>query len=216
MIRRSQKRMILILALAGIAAGLTCVWLVYIESRYSVQLSPRGELTVSRRTAANEQPPTVRQKEEYAVAAEAPRFLRISSIGVDARIVPVGKDAAGQIGAPTGIWDVGWYSASNRPGESGVSFIDGHISGPTLPAVFKDLHTLKMHDSIAIERGDGVRLQYQVESVAVRQLTDIDMDALLKTAVNGKPTLVLMTCGGEFNEQAYTYDQRVVVISTLL
>lgn len=215
--RRTHSRLILIcvLSCAGIA-GLAWLWLVYLQPRYSVRLTSQGEIAISRRTAADEQPPTAEQRQGYTVAAEAPRYLKIEKLGVNARVLPVGRSTLGEVAAPAGIWDVGWYDASARPGEAGVSFIDGHISGPTLPAVFKDLHALSHHDDIVVERGDGALLHYKVESVQVERLADIDMNALLTTVVDGKPTLVLMTCGGEFNEKSYTYDRRVVVISTLL
>lgn len=216
MLRGSLRRISISVAFACIGAVLVWAWVALLQPRYYIKVTPRAELSIGRRSAASEKSPTPEQKQGYTVAADAPRYLKIERLGVDARVLPVGKDATGKIGAPAGIWDVGWYTSSSRPGESGVSFIDGHISGPALPVVFRDLHTLHTDDYIVVERGDGELLRYRVKSVAIEQLTAIDMDTLLTTVVDDRPTLVLMTCGGEFNSDAYTYDQRVVVISTLL
>ena len=41
------------------------------------------------------------------------------------------------------------------------------------------------------------------------------MPKLLATAVEQRPTLVLMTCAGNFDAATYRYDQRIVVIATL-
>jgi sortase (surface protein transpeptidase) len=210
------RRLATYLTLACAGAGLVWLWVAVINPHYYIRVTPQVEVSIGRRTVATEKSPTSEQKQQYVVAADAPRYLKIDPIGVDARVLPVGKDAAGKIGAPTGIWDVGWYSSSSRPGEPGVSFIDGHISGPALPAVFRDLHTLRIDDTIVVERGDGAQMRYRVKSVRIDRLAAIDMNTLLATPVDSKPTLVLMTCGGEFDSQAYTYDQRVVVISTLL
>jgi sortase (surface protein transpeptidase) len=214
--RRYPRHLAMVLTLACIGLGLAWLWAAVIRPHFYIKVTPQAEVSIGRRTAATEKSPTPEQKRDYVVAASAPRYLKIDTLGVDARVLPVGKDAGGKIGAPSGIWDVGWYDSSSRPGEPGVSFIDGHISGPALPAVFRDLHTLHADDTIAVERGDGMQMTYRVKSVQIEQLAEIDMDTLLTTTVDGKPTLVLMTCGGEFDSQAYAYDQRVVVISTLL
>lgn len=217
MLRRRALRIFVIITLGGgLATALILAWRLYFLSSYSVRLTPGADIAISRRAATDETPPTAAQKQSYTVSAEMPRYLRIEALAIDARILPLGKDHEGRIAAPDGIWDTGWYSASSRPGEAGVSFIDGHISGPALPAVFKDLHALRSGDKVVVERGDGALLRYRVVTVRTQQVEEIDMASLLSTAVDGKPTLVLMTCGGNFDRTAYAYDQRVVVISTLL
>lgn len=215
--RQLSKQSIVIGVLAlVVVAGSVAAWMLYIQPRYNVRLTPAGEITVSRRSVVDERPPTAEERQSYRVSAGAPRYLRIDRLGVNARVLSLGKDADGKIAAPTGIWDVGWYDRSVHPGEPGVAFIDGHISGPTLPAVFKELATLKAGDEVAVERGDGAVLRFAVSDVRRQLVGDIDMDALLKGAAGASPTLVLMTCGGNFDEQSYTYDERVVVISTLI
>lgn len=188
----------------------------YAWSHFTVKVTPAGNVAVSRRQVTDERPPAKDVVQVYQVAPERPRYLTIDRIGVSARVLPVGVDTEGRIAAPAGIWDVGWYDASRLPGEPGVSFIDGHITGPSLPAVFRDLGTLEAGDQLTVERGDGARLAYEVHEVRQQPFAEIDMNALLTTPLEQRPTLVLMTCAGNFDAATYRYDQRVVVIATLL
>ena len=188
----------------------------YMWSHFTVRITPQGEVAVSRRQAVDERQPTVATVQAYQVAPERPRYLTIDKIGVAARVLPVERDNAGRIAAPKGIWDVGWYTASSLPGQPGVTFIDGHITGPSQPAVFRDLDTLAPGDELSIEQGNGTRLTYRVRSMTQRPYESIDMSALLQTTPDGRPTLALMTCAGNFDKATYHYDQRIVVIATLV
>ena len=139
---RRFKKNYTVICLLGLvmAGGLVAYWHVYVHPRYAVHLTPSAELAISRREASDESPPTADETRAYVVSPEAPRYLSIERLGIVARVLQLGKAVDGKIAAPAGIWDVGWYEASQPPGEPGVSFIDGHISGPTLRAVFTDLH----------------------------------------------------------------------------
>lgn len=148
-------------------------------------------------------------KKQYTVAADLPRTISIDSLGVHARVLRMSVTNDGAIQAPTGIWDAGWYDGSAKPGQ-GNTFIDGHISGPTMPAVFAKLKDIKNGATITIERGDGAKLTYAVASVSTQKLTDIDMKALL--AGPGGDTLTVMTCGGSYQDN-YSYDSRVIVVA---
>jgi LPXTG-site transpeptidase (sortase) family protein len=146
----------------------------------------------------------------YTVAPGMPRMLSIPSIGVDARILRMSLTKEGAVQAPTGIWDTGWYDGSAKPGQSGNAFIDGHISGPTMPAVFKDLKNIRIDAKVQVERGDGAQLTYAVSSVTTKKLDQIDMSAVL--AGPGGDSLTIMTCGGSYLGN-YTYDSRVIVVA---
>jgi LPXTG-site transpeptidase (sortase) family protein len=151
-----------------------------------------------------------KDKATYAVAPDLPRTISIDRIGVTARVLKLGLTKDGAVDAPKGIWDAGWYSGSAKPGTAGNMFIDGHISGPTMPAVFSKLKTLHEGDSIGIERGDGKKLTYKVSTVTTQKLADIDMAKVL--AGPGGESLTIMTCGGNYQGN-YTYDSRVIVVA---
>lgn len=214
LVRRQRRRLTLgILGAVIFLAGGAVVWRMFFAPSYVIRMSPNSLITLSRRSAADEPAPTVTEKRAYTVPADVPRYLLIDKLGVNARVLALGRDTDGKIGVPPGIWDVAWYTGSAKPGAAGVTFIDGHISGPSMPAVFRDLHHLSPGDDITVERGDGQRTAYRVRTVETRALATIDMDQVLTTRSDDKSTLVLMTCGGTFNAHEYSYDQREIVVA---
>ena len=171
--------------------------------------------TSSTNSAAQDAAPTEAavsdaDKSTYTVAADLPRTISIDRIGVHARVLQLGLTADGAIDAPKGIWDAGWYDGSAKPGQGGNVFIDGHISGPTQPAVFAKLKVLHEGDFITVEKGDGTTITYKVSTVTTQKLTDIDMASVL--AGPGGESLTLMTCGGNYQGD-YIYDSRVIVVA---
>lgn len=165
------------------------------------------------REGTDERPVSTSEKQSYVVAPDLPRYLTIPKIGVYARVLRLGLNDDGEIAAPQGIWDTGWYEGSAKPGENGTSFIDGHISGPTLPAVFVRLHELQSGDEIDIERGRGEMLHYKVQTVTSVKKDAIDMQTLLGPHGDNQQSLVLMTCIGQFNPAQYRYDSRLEVVA---
>jgi len=158
----------------------------------------------------DETPVTPAIKSAYVVAPTMPRMITIPSIGVDARVLRGTVTAAGAIEAPVGIWDTDWYDGSALPGQPGNAFIDGHISGPTEPAVFVGLKNLKAGAAIQVQRGDGTDLNYVVQSVNIVKVANIDMQQVLAGPSGATQSLTLMTCGGDYLGN-YTYDSRVIV-----
>lgn len=161
-------------------------------------------------SAPNEADVPDETKNAYTVAADMPRMLSIPSLGVNARVLRMSVGSDGAIEAPAGIWDTGWYDGSTKPGEAGNAFIDGHVSGPTMPAVFKELKNIRRGAEIRVERGDGTKLRYAVSSVETVKLNEIDMRSVL-TGPGGE-ALTIMTCGGDYLGD-YTYDSRVIVVA---
>lgn len=149
-------------------------------------------------------------KQAYTVAADMPRMLHIDRIDVHARVLRMSVTNKGEIQAPGGIWDTGWYDGSAKPGEPGTTFIDGHVSGPTMDAVFVKLKVLHPGDYVTVERGDGSKITYIVKTVSTNKLGDIDMKKILAAPSGEKQQLVLMTCGGNYQGN-YKYDSRVIV-----
>lgn len=204
---------VLVLVFVG-ALGFV-VWLTWRDHQATTTfLQSASSAGSAAREGTDEQPVTSRTKDEYVVAPDLPRYLTINKIGVHARVLRLGVNDKGEIAAPQGIWDVGWYEGSAKPSEDGTSLIDGHISGPTLPAVFVRLHELVAGNRITIERGSGEQLQYQVQSVQSVKRDQIDMAALLGAHNGNKQSLVLMTCTGQFDATHYAYDSRLIVIAT--
>lgn len=152
----------------------------------------------------------------YQVAPDMPRFIRISKIGVEARVKPVGVKKNNQLDSPANIHDTGWYNASSKPGEAGAALIDAHVSGPTKPGVFKNLKQLQAGDIIEIEKGNGQKLRFAVASIKLFDTKSADMASMMLSADPTKPGLNLMTCAGQFDAKTNSYPQRLAVYATKL
>ncbi len=166
-----------------------------------------------------EEPPTEEEVYEYYVAADRPRYLTVSSLGIyNARILPMGINSDGALSTPNNIFDVGWYESSGRPGYGQTMLIDGHNGGPHVHGVFKDLPNLGTGDIITVERGDGAVFNYSVmENVEIPlDEADIYMSAAMKSPENGKESVTLISCSGEWSDQRRTYLSRQFVRAVLV
>ena len=158
-----------------------------------------------------EEEPTEEEVIEYTVAPDRPRYLTIEKLGIyNARILPMGLKASGELATPNNIFDVGWYEASGKPGEGGTMLIDGHNGGPRVQGVFKDLPNLVAGDKITVERGDGLKYVYTVVENVTVPLEDSDkyMSTALHSPEEGKESISLITCTGEWSQTRKTYLSR--------
>ncbi|MGN6607709.1 MAG: sortase domain-containing protein, partial [Jatrophihabitans sp.] len=79
-----------------------------------------------------------------------PVRLRIPSIGVDATVMRLGRDASGAMQTPP-EWQVpGWYADGPRPGQVGPAVIVGHVDSVGGPAVFFRLPELRIGDRVYV------------------------------------------------------------------
>jgi LPXTG-site transpeptidase (sortase) family protein len=142
--------------------------------------------------------------------ASLPGFLDIAKLGIHASVEQVSTTTSGAMGAPTSIWDAGWYTGSSRPGETGVTFIDGHSSSAG-GALFGKLDTLVVGDTIKVERNDGIAITYSVAKVSVVNRNDVNMASMLKPYNVWKNGLNLMSCEGAWVASENTLENRVLV-----
>ena len=173
--------------------------------------SERAEAVTVQEEPLEEEAPTEEQVTEYTVAADCPRYLSISKLGVvNARIIAVGVKSNGELGTPNNIFDVGWYEASGKPGQGKTIVIDGHNGGPHVHGVFKDLPNLVEGDIIKIERGDGKIFEYKVVENKTVVLSEADayMKTAFKSPVSGKESVTLISCTGEWSQAQGTYLSR--------
>jgi LPXTG-site transpeptidase (sortase) family protein len=148
----------------------------------------------------------------YQVAPELPRYLRIPSIDVFARVKHTGIDADGAVDAPANIHDVSWYDKSAKPGnEIGSSLLLGHVQGWSGPGVFKNIDKLKAGDRFSVEKGSGETIEYEVVKGEQIPLTQINMAEILSALDPNSHDLKLMTCSGSYNAETESYDSRYVV-----
>lgn len=148
--------------------------------------------------------------QEYQVADDLPRFLRINGMGISSRVRRVGVGTKTELKLPANIYDAGWYESSVKPGEPGAVVLTGHASGPNKPGIFHDLTEVEPGDELQLETGAG-----EVYSYYVVKLEAFDNDAplapLLATAVPGSPGLNLITELGRFDDNENAFEKRLVV-----
>lgn len=147
----------------------------------------------------------------YQVDAAAPRLITIESLGIRARVRPMGLNRDNTIQAPKNIYDAGWYTGSAAPGEAGAMFIDGHASGATHLGLFGNLASLHIGDRVTIEKGDHTSLSYRVVHVETVALEAVDMHRVTEPFAGVEKGLNLMTCTGRWMNEGATLDHRVVV-----
>jgi hypothetical protein len=185
-------------------------------------------------------PPPTPTPEPPAPAAAAPSTVEsltsvgsgdrlvISRFGVSAPITvkTVGKD--GQMPNPAGEDDVAYYNFSNWPGYGGApgkgnAVFAGHVDSgfapckygtvpPPCTAVLWDLSKISIGDVIEIRLG-GTTYRYSV--VSSRSVPEAsDWGPIV--AATAKPTVTVITCGGDFNAATHSYDHRQVVKAELM
>jgi len=148
----------------------------------------------------------------YNVASDLPRRIIIDNLNVNGFVQQVGLDEQNAISVPSNVHMAGWYVNSKKPGDDGLSIVDGHVSGRYNDGIFKELSSAKIGSVFSIEFGDlSVR---KFEIVEVKQLPESQSaDFLLKYDESIKAQLNLITCGGKFNKDSATFDDRVIVVA---
>lgn len=149
----------------------------------------------------------------YTVSPDIPKYIKISKLGVDAKVLTLGLGEDREIQSPRNIYNAGWYDGSNKPGEKGAVFIDGHVSGPSSPGIFYNLKNLNSGDVITVINGDGSEHSYEVVAKESVGAGNIDMDKVLRSYDVDKQGLNLMTCNGDFNWSEQSFAERQIVYS---
>ncbi|MBM7082852.1 class F sortase [Micromonospora humidisoli] len=146
----------------------------------------------------------------------APTTILIPRIGVDAAIMPLGTNPDGTVQVPPldQAQQAGWYEPGASPGETGNAVIVGHVDSAQLgPAVFFQLGSLLPGDTVAVARADGSTATFTVDEVRSYPKTQFPTD--LVYGPNDRPGLRVVTCGGQFDQAAGSYQDNVIVFATL-
>jgi len=140
-----------------------------------------------------------------------PIRLRIKTLGVRARVVPVGLDKAGAVAIPKDVDKVGWYELGVPPGASrGSAVLAGHRDGTGQGrGVFYSVGQLNVGDKMMVRTADGVKHGYRVVARELISKHRLPLDELF--SVDGPPRLTLISCGGYYDEANGGYQDNVVV-----
>lgn len=140
--------------------------------------------------------------------------LSIPSIGVNATVNSRTVGTDGQMGNPTGPWDVIWYDFSQEyyrvggyPGQPGANAVfAGHVDYIRVgPAVFWSVKNLAPGDIVTVYTSSGP-INY---SIQWSTWTGPNDDFSPYVSQNGQETITLVTCIGGFSAGEYT--NRLVV-----
>jgi hypothetical protein len=142
-----------------------------------------------------------------------PRHLRLPTLGVSAQVVPVLPLPDGELAVPDEPSRLGWWSAGGTPGAGyGTVVLDGHVdtrrAGPG--ALFR-LADLRPGDPIVIEADAGHAFTYTVRAVHSYPKRNLPSDVFARS---GAARLVLITCGGSFDQATHEYADNVVAYAT--
>ena len=163
--------------------------------------------------AATELKKTGQQAEPTKSEPDTSDHLKISKIGLDAKIVPVGVTKEGNMDVPGSIYNVGWYNKGAKPGALGTAVLAGHLDSASGEAgVFANLNKLVAGDMIKVSTPDGKETNFKVTKAKVYGATDKPTEVF--TSKSGAH-LNLITCTGSWDKNKSEYDKRLVVFTEL-
>lgn len=152
-------------------------------------------------------PPPVEQR------GAAPTGVASADLGIDMPVVPVGVQADGSMEIPVDPAVAGWYRYGPAPADTeGTTVLAAHVDsriygvGP-----LAQLRDAQPGQTLRVTDADGAVTAYTVESVTYIPRAELPVDELFDR--DGPRSLVLITCGGQFDEQTRTYSDNVVLIA---
>lgn len=143
----------------------------------------------------------------------SPVELAIPALQVRAWVLPVGTRADGSLQVPPSARDLGWWRGSAAPGSpSGTVVIAGHVdTAQEGPGALFRLAEIPVGSRIHVRSRDGTTRTYRV--AARRSYPKRNLPATV-FAGSGSPRLVLITCGGTFDEHTRSYSDNIVAYAT--
>lgn len=142
-----------------------------------------------------------------------PVHLRVSRVGIDTGVIPLGLNADRTMQTPPPTTDdpAGWYRNLASPGEIGPAVIVGHLDTATEPGVFFNLGAMRPGDTVEVARSDGSIAVFSVDSVA--RFAQADFPTVAVYGATDAPSLRLITCAGQFSEVDGYADSLIVFAS---
>ena len=144
-------------------------------------------------------------------AALAPTRVKIDSVGINATSSAVAIDTAkGVLGVSPNIHHTGWWADGAQPGDrTGAVLIAGHVDSATGGAgAFFHLKDAKPGDRVQVPTAGGRTFTYKVVSVKTYLKAQLPTDVW---STRGPARLVLVTCGGPFDQKTRHYRDNIVL-----
>ncbi|APB00679.1 hypothetical protein NS506_06648 [Nocardia seriolae] len=191
-------------ALTGALAAVTIV--APLVSGCSSSSTPSASTTTAAATPAA-------VKTAPAISRSTPTSFIISSIKASGSLISVGLNTDGTVQVPADYQQAGWYQKGPAPGEQGSAVILGHVDSYKGEGIFFSLRKVKPNDVIDVTRADGKTAHFKVTDV--RMYLKSQFPDQLVFGPRGGATLQVVTCGGNVDQAAKSYESNVVVFSSL-
>lgn len=147
-----------------------------------------------------------------AATEPAPATISIERLELtETPVRAVGVESNGEMTVPAPL-DVGWYRYGPIPGEAGSAVLAGHIASGGIPGAFRHLDRLEPGDLVTIGFDDGSSQTWVVDELVQVDKTDLPFDSIF--ARSGPSKIALITCGGEFDHGARSYEDNIVVTAS--
>lgn len=218
-----QSNSLLLKSLFGVAClvfvvGLGVSWQTQQSNRSAVaQLANLSKEVSSQNesaAAAKQAAPVLAQAEpavyaQHAAALDAPRYLQIDKLKVNAPVTGVDKNQQNNsLQYPSTMYEAGWYAASAKPGQPGVTLmysrgIVGSKKGP-----LTDAASLAPGDMLTIVRGDNTKLQYRVTGSQFLNATQAALDMAMTPARPDGSFLHLLTTAPGTDRQVVVFAEQ--------
>ena len=136
-----------------------------------------------------------------------PFWISIPAAGVESPVDAVGSTPNGITLPDTGR--TGWWQGGPRPGEDGRAVIVGHLDSLDGPDVFAKAPELGKGDAIEVRDHSGRTHRYAV--VGVTRVRKAEFPTADVYGPAPRPVLVLVTCGGPYDESIGHYRDNVLI-----
>lgn len=146
-------------------------------------------------------------------ASARPVELRIPAIDADLRVKPVGVQDDGSMEIPENPAVAGWYRYGPTPGaDEGSAVIAAHVDSRVLGiGPLAQLRDLDEGAKVQVRDEDGETTDFTVVSVRYIPRAELPVEDLFSRS--GESSLVIITCGGSFDEATRTYSDNVVAVA---
>jgi hypothetical protein len=142
----------------------------------------------------------------------APVRVRVDGHGIDANVVPVSVAAdTNELAVPPSPELVAWYEAGPAPDEAGNTVLAAHVDWDGRQGPFFTLDAVPVGAEVIVTLADGREVTYRVVSNARIAKVDLPRNEIFARA--GAPQLVLITCGGDFDQHRRHYADNVVLFA---
>ena len=159
-------------------------------------------------TAFSDRPPSTIPLDATSVDRESPRSITIDGIDLDGPVRPVGIEDDGELEVPDES-EVGWYQYGSAPGLPGSTVLAAHVSWNGVTGLFHRLGSVEPGALVDVELDDGSVRTYEVTERTMYPKDSLPIDRIWRTT--GDETLVLITCGGDFNPDVRRYRHNIVL-----